>query len=109
MIRGDVVTVAAGGGYGGKPRPATIIQSDNFAATGSVTLCLFTTDAVDAPLLRLKVEPSPGNGLAETSWLMVDKIVSVRREKIGRQLGKLGAHDLVRLDRALIVFLGLAG
>ena len=109
MNRGDVVTVAAGGGYGGKPRPAVILQSDHFSATASVTLCLFTTDAVNAPLLRIEIAPSSGNGLSETSWLMVDKIVSVRREKLGRRLGRLAAKDILRLDRALTVFLGLAG
>jgi mRNA interferase MazF len=107
--RGDVVTVAAGGGYGGKPRPAVVIQSDRFDATDSVTLCLCTTDPVDAPLIRLAVQPSAENGLRERSWLMVDKVVSVRRTRLGEHAGHLAAEDIVRINRALMVFLGLAG
>ena len=109
MRRGDVFTVAAGGGYGAKPRPAVVIQSDRFDATDSITLCLCTADPVNAPLIRLPVEPSAENGLRERSWLMVDKIVSVRRTRLGPRAGQLAAEDVVRLNRALLVFLGLAG
>jgi mRNA interferase MazF len=107
--RGDIVTVAAGGGYGGKPRPAVIVQSDDFAATASVTVCLLTSHGLDAPLLRLPLRPDPRSGLTAASWIMVDKIVTVSRAKIGRRAGSLAAGDVTRLNRALAVFLGLAG
>lgn len=109
MRRGDIVTAAAGSGYGGKPRPAVIVQSDDFPATGSVAVCLLTSDEIDAPLFRLDLVPTEGNGLKSPSWIMVDKVVAVRRDKIGRRIGSLAAEDVVRLNRALLVFLGLAG
>ena len=109
MRRGDIVTVSAGGGYGGKPRPAVIVQSDDFAATASVTVCLLTTHALDAALLRLPVEPSPVNNLSAPLWVMVDKIVTVPRSKVGGRIGHLSAGEVTRLDRGLLVFLGLAG
>ena len=108
MKRGAIVTVAASG-YAGKPRPAVILQSDAFDGTDSVTVCLLTTTAVDAPLIRLPIEPSPSNGLQQPSWLMIDKIVTVRRSQVDQRIGELAAQDMVRLNRAVLVFLGLAG
>ena len=109
MKRGDLVTVAAGAGYGGKPRPAVIVQSDVFSDTASVTVSLVTGNPVDAPLLRVPVSPDEHNRLVAPSWVMVDKLVTVRRDRIGRRFGRLSDTDLLRLNRALAVFLGLAG
>ncbi|WP_436640916.1 type II toxin-antitoxin system PemK/MazF family toxin [Microbaculum sp. FT89] len=107
MRRGEVWTVSASG-FAGKPRPVVVVQGDAFDATASVTICVFTTDRTDAPLFRLLVEPSETNGLREPSRLMVDKVVTVSRDKLGRRIGQLSADDVGRLDRALMVFLGLA-
>jgi mRNA interferase MazF len=108
MRRGEVWTVAGGRGCAGKSRPAVILQDDRFDATDSITLCAFTTDPTDAPLLRLPFEPDEQNGLRAPSRLMVDKITTVPKTKLGSRLGQLGASDLVRLNRAVAVFLGLA-
>jgi mRNA interferase MazF len=107
--QGDIVTVPAGGGYCGKPRPAVIVQSDDFAATASLTVCLLTSHGIDAPLLRLPLRPDPANGLTAASWIMVDKVVTVPRAKVGRRAGHLSSGDVTRLNRALAVFLGIAG
>ena len=109
MNRGEVWTAAAGSGYAGKPRPVVVVQDDRFDGTDSVIICAFTTDLTEAPLFRLPVEPSPQNGLRDVSSLMVDKITTVRRSKLGERTGRLSSEDMVRLDRALVVFLGLAG
>lgn len=109
MKRGEIWTVAGGQGYAGKPRPAAIVQDDRFDGTASVTLCAFTTDATEAPLLRLAVAPSPENGLTEVSRLMVDKLTTVSKQKLGQRVGRLSDEDVVRLNRSLLVFLGLAG
>jgi mRNA interferase MazF len=107
--RGEVWTAAAGSGYAGKPRPVVIVQDDRFDATDSVTVCGFTTDPTEAPLFRLLVEPSEQNGLNEPSSLMIDKLTTVRRAKLRERIGRLADEDMVRLDRAVVVFLGLAG
>ena len=109
MKRGEVWTAAGGKDYAGKPRPVVIVQDDRFAATASITICPFTSDPTDAPLLRLVVAPSDLNGLRTTSRLMVDKITTVAREKLGNRLGTLAREDMVRLNRAILIFLGLAG
>jgi mRNA interferase MazF len=83
--------------------------SDDFAATASVALCLLTSRDLGAPLLRLPVLPSAANGVAAPSWIMVDKILTVPRSKIGHRIGALSPTDLGSLDRALAVFLGIAG
>jgi mRNA interferase MazF len=109
MRRGEIWTVAGGKDYAGKPRPAVIIQDNRFDATASITICPFTTDTTDAPLLRLAVTPNQGNGLHSPCRLMADKITTVAKNKIGFRLGRLDDEDLVRLNRAMVVFLGLAG
>lgn len=109
MRRGEIWTVAAGSGYAGKPRPVVIVQDDRFDATASVTVCVFTTDPTEAPLFRLRIAPDGVNGLREPSSLMVDKVTTVPRAKLGRRVGRLGDEDMVRLGRAVVVFFGLAG
>ena len=109
MTRGEIWTVAGGTDYAGKPRPAVIVQDDSFDATASVTICAFTSDPTEAPLIRIRVEPSEGNGLRESSNLMVDKLTTVPKRKVRDRIGRLGDEDTVRLNRAMMVFLGLAG
>ena len=103
MKRGEIWTVAGGKDYAGKPRPVVILQDDRFDMTDSVTVCAFTTDPTDAPLFRLPIEPSEGNGLRAVCRLMVDKITTVPKAKVGARVGRL-----VRLNRAVLIFLGIA-
>lgn len=109
MRRGEIWTAAGGSGYAGKPRPVVIIQDDRFDVTGSVTICAFTSDPTEAHLFRLAVEPSEVNGLREPCSLMVDKITTVPRSRLGSHGGRLSDEEMVRLGRAILVFLGLAG
>jgi mRNA interferase MazF len=107
--RGEVWTVSGGADYAGKPRAAVIVQDGAFDATASITICPFTTHVASAPLLRLTVEPSEENGLRLPSQLMVDKVTTVSKSKLESRLGCLSVEDVVRLNRAVLVFLGLAG
>ena len=109
MRRGDIWTVSGGADYAGKPRPAVILQDDVFDATASITICPFTTHETSAPLLRMAVEPSTENGLRAASQLMIDKITTVAKTKLERRVGRLSLEDVVRMNRAVLVFLGLAG
>src|SRR5215467_9325867 len=108
MRRGDIWTVAGGRDYAGKPRPVVIVQDDSFDATDSITVCAFTTDETEAPLFRLPVEANDRNGLLATSRLMVDKIATVPKSKLGPQIGRLDDEDMLRLNQATLVFIGLA-
>lgn len=108
MKRGDIVLVTAPGDFG-KRRPAVIVQSDFFNAThATVLVCLITGTLIDAPLYRLTVDPTPGNGLAKPSQIMVDKVIALNRNRVSDTVGILDADALLRLDRSLAVFLGLA-
>jgi mRNA interferase MazF len=107
--RGEVWTVAGGPDYAGKPRPAIILQDDAFDATASITICPLTTHGIDAPLIRLPIEPSDRNGLRGGSHMMVDKITTVSKTKLENRVGRLADEDIIRLNRAVVVFLGLAG
>lgn len=109
MKRGEVWTVAGGPDYAGKPRPVVVLQDDMFDATGSITICPFTTHSVDAPLVRLPIDPSEQNGLRVPSQLMVDKITTVSKTKCETRVGRLSDEDMVRVNRAVLVFLGFAG
>ena len=108
MRRGDIWTVAGGKDYAGKARPVVILQDDSFDGTESITVCAFTTDDTDAPLFRLAVEPNERNGLRIPCHLMVDKVTTVPKSKIGAHIGHLDDEDILRLNRAVLVFLGLA-
>jgi mRNA interferase MazF len=108
MKRGEIWTVAGGKHYAGKPRPVVILQDDRFDITDSVTICAFTTDPTGAPLFRIVVEPNESNGLRAVCRLMVDKITTVPKSRIGAHIGRLADDDIVRLNRAVLVFLGIA-
>ena len=109
MKRAEVWTVAGGPDYVGKPRPAVIVQDDRFEGTASITVCPFTTHLVEAPLIRLAVDPTKQNGLLTVSHVMVDKITTVAKSKLQKRVGRLAKEDMIRVNRAVLVFLGLAG
>jgi mRNA interferase MazF len=106
--RGEIWTVAGGKDYTGKPRPAVIVQDDRFDGTKSITICPFTTNPAEAPLFRLTVEPDVDNGLRAVCRLMVDKITSVQKSKLREKIGRLADQDMLRFNRAVLVFLGIA-
>ena len=102
MPRGEIWTASGGADYAGKPRPVLIVQDDSFAATGSITVCLLTTTRIESEIGRQLVEPSPENGLRETSYVMIDKITTLPRERLGKRLGALkpGAIGPIKIGRA---------
>jgi mRNA interferase MazF len=108
LKRGDIVTIAAPGDYG-KPRPALIIQADVFNDIhGSITVVPLTRTIIDAPLFRITLDPSRQNGLNCVSQIMVDKVLTLPREKIGKRVGRLGNTLMIRVGRALCVWLGMS-
>ncbi|WP_027687585.1 type II toxin-antitoxin system PemK/MazF family toxin [Rhizobium leguminosarum] len=107
MRRGDIVTVAITGDFG-KPRPALIIQADQFDATGTATVLLISGTLIDAPLIRPTIEPTALSGLRKVSQVMVDKTMSVKRDRIGPTIGRLEDDTLLAVTRSLAVFLGIA-
>ena len=108
MKRGDVVTVAAAGEYG-NPRPAVIVQTDELPSEhASVVVCQMTSELSEAPDFRVTIEPTEKNGLRARSQVMADKPVTIRRERLGRQVGRLDERDVLRLNIALAFVMGLA-
>jgi mRNA interferase MazF len=109
MKRGDVV-IATGPGFGTKPRPYIVIQSDDYAALTTQILLPTTTDLADPPsLLRVKIEPTPANGLLEPSEVMTDIPIATRLDKVHKHIGHVSAADLLRVEQALALVLGFAG
>jgi mRNA interferase MazF len=106
-MRGDLVTVALQGDLG-KPRPALLIQADHFDEHATVTVLPVTGMLVAAPLFRVTVQPSAGNGLSKPSQVMVDKAMTVKRDKIGPVFGHIESESLLEVERCLAVFLGIA-
>ena len=106
--RGELVTVALQGDHG-KPRPALVIQADQFAGLGSVVVLPITSTLIDAPLLRLAVQPSADNGLKLPSQIMLDKPMTVKADRIGPAFGQIDDAAMVSVSRFLALFLGLAG
>ena len=108
MKRGELWVAAGGGDYTSKPRPVVIVQDDRFEALRSVTVCALTSTSSDTPLFRIALSPNPGNGLQEDCHVMVDKMTTIRRERLDRRIGSLSVDDMRQIDRAVLVFLGIA-
>jgi mRNA interferase MazF len=108
LKRGEIWTVAGGSDYTGKPRPVIIIQANNFDATESITVCGITSTDIESPLFRVSLEPSSANGPAVRSFVMTDKINAVRKTKLGMRIGEVSGRDMLRIDRGIALFLGLA-
>lgn len=108
MRRGELWTAAGGRHYAGKPRPVLVVQDDRFDATDSITICPLTSDPTEIPLLRIPLGARADTGLTQASSIMIDKLTTMPRSKLGEQIGKVSDTDLLALSRALVVFLGLA-
>jgi len=106
-MRGDFVTIAMQGDFG-KPRPALVIQADQFSEHASVTVLPVTSTLVAAPLFRVTVHPSAESGLQKPSQVMVDKTMTVKRDKVGKSFGRIDANTMVEVERCLAVFVGIA-
>lgn len=106
-MRGDFVTIAMQGDFG-KPRPALVIQADQFSEHSSVTVLPVTSTLVSAPLLRITIQTSIENGLRKPSQVMVDKAMTVKRDKVGPSFGRIDPDTLSEIERCLAVFLGIA-
>ncbi len=105
-MRGQLITIALQGDFG-KPRPALIIQSDHFSSHPSITVLPVTSDLRDTPLFRVKVLPSSANGLRLPSEVMIDKAMTIARDKLGERIGELESETMLEVDRCLAVFLGI--
>lgn len=108
MRRGEIWTAAGGTHYAGKPRPVLLLQDDRFDATDSITICPLTSDPAEIPLLRIPLDPQSGTGLTQPSSIMVDKVTTMPRSKLGEHIGRVSDTDMLALSRALVVFLDLA-
>jgi mRNA interferase MazF len=106
--RGELWTAAGGKHCAGKPRPVLIVQDDRFDATSSITVCPLTSDPSEIPLLRVPLDPNDSNGLDAPSSIMLDKVTTMPRSKVGERIGKVSDADMVALSRGLVVFLGIA-
>jgi len=105
--RGDIIRIVLQGDFG-KPRPALVVQNDDFAEIPSLSVLPFSTDLRNVPDIRITIEPTAMNGLLERSQIMVDKITTVSLKKVGQQIGHLSSADMAAVDRVLAVFLKLA-
>ena len=109
MRRGEIWTASGGSDYAGKPRPVLIVQADSFAETASITVCLLTTIRIESEVGRQVIQPSPENGLRETAYVMIDKITTVPRTRLGARIGALTPSQMTPINLAMLVLLGLAG
>lgn len=107
LKRGDLAIVSAPGSYG-KPRPAVIIQSDLYDGNGSLAVLLMTSHVnADIPLIRHTIQPCETNGLISPTDVMIDKIFSIPRERMGQRIGHLTSLEMTEITAALTLFLGM--
>jgi mRNA interferase MazF len=106
--RGDLVLMVVPGELG-KPRPGVIVQADELGdSTTSVLVCPMSSDVQESTLLRPIIDSSADNGLRVRSQIMTDKMLALRRGRLRRVLGAINSETRDRLDRALMIVLGLA-
>lgn len=108
MKRGEIWTLAGGKDYAGKPRPVVVVQDDRFDDTASITVCSLTTNSAESPLFRIPAVPNASNGLRLPCRMMVDKITTVSKSKLRTRVGRLAEEDMVRFNRSIVIFLGIA-
>lgn len=106
-MRGDLVTIAMQGDFG-KPWPALVIQADQYDEHATVTVLPVTGTLIEAPLFRITLQPNAENGLRKPSQVMVDKVMTVKRDKLGQAFGRIDVDSMVEVERCLAVFLGIA-
>jgi mRNA interferase MazF len=109
LKRGEIWTASGGPDYAGKPRPFVIVQDERLGIVTSVTVCGFTRDPVQAPMFRVPIMPTDLNQLRAPSHVMIDKVTTIPATKLGYRIGRLDDEDVTRLNRALMIHLGLAG
>ena len=109
LKRGELWTAAGGQPCTAKLRPVLIVQDDRFVANDSITTCPLTSDETDLPLFRVKLVPNRDNGLRRDSYIMTDKISTIPRVRMARRLGHVTAGEMASVERAILVFLGIAG
>lgn len=109
MKRGELWTAAAGQGYAGKPRPVLVVQDDRFDCTDSITVCPLSTSTTAIPLLRIPLRPRDTNGLTSPCSIMLDKITTMRRSRLGQRIGKMSTTEMLQVERGMLVFLGMTG
>lgn len=104
---GDIITVVMQGDFG-KLRPALIVQSDQFNFIATLTVLPISSTLINAPLIRLTVPPNSDNGLRKPSQILIDKAMTLKREKFGKTFGRLDDETMVSVNRALALLLGFA-
>jgi len=108
LKRGEIWTSAGGNGYAGKPRPVLIIQDDSYADTNSIAVCLITSEQIATSFIRPPLKPDAGNGLNESSRIMVDKVAAVPRSGLRKRVGRVSGEQMRAVEDALMTFLGMA-
>ena len=108
LKRGQLISIAIQGDFG-KPRPALVIQSDMFNEThNTVTVALITSDLIDAPIFRVNIDPTEENGLNHKSQIQVDKMMTIKKDKVGSVIGKADDATMIKINRATALWVGLA-
>lgn len=104
--KGNIVICAIAGDYG-KPRPATIVQSNLFSMHASFTVCPITSHLIKTPLFRLLISPDVNNGLKVVSQIMIDKIMTIHKDKIHQKIGNISSEQLKEVNQALKCWLSI--
>jgi mRNA interferase MazF len=107
--RGEIWTVSGAPGYGSKPRPALIVQSDVLTETESLLTCGLTTLPDSERYFRPGIEPTQDNGLDRFSHVMTEKLTAIPRSKLGERIGALSEKDMEQVEMAMLFALGFAG
>jgi len=105
VIRGEIWTVQDNQ-YASKPRPAVIVSVDSLK-TDSVIVVMTTSEVNSNVPQRVRLGPSPENGLRNTCYAMADKPMALRRQYLGYRIGELNDSQMSQISKGLASVLGI--
>jgi mRNA interferase MazF len=93
-----------------KTRPALIVQNDIANRHSPITIVAAITSQFSEPLYPTEVliQP-PEGGLTITSVVLLNQLRSIDKRRLIRRLGVLTPATMARVDRAILISLGLVG
>jgi mRNA interferase MazF len=90
-----------------KPRPALVIQAEEYRLTETDILALITTTENEASALRIPIKADENNGLLHDSFICLDKLMAIPLANLGKCYGKVSDEVMHEVNARLIKILGI--
>lgn len=108
MRRGDIIVASQRGDYTGKPRPYVVVQrGSTLGHSSSVTACPITSELLGPGKTRIALPAGVTTGLLVASEVEINRIATLRRERVSEVIGQVPSEQMRMIDKALKIWLDL--